>query len=214
LGGVGENHCTYAEESVRLVTPLLKDNDPDVVAAAAMAIHRRGNWIQDSVQEAAELLVGLTGHSSTDVRRAVASALATIQFRVLDTLELARLYRALIGLSRDTERDVRIEAVTGLAFTEHETEDILVALRERTGDQDGEVRAVALLGLAHQNDPQLVELLINELSGNDDYVYDDTLDAARLAADSRLIPILTALKDDGIDGMFMDEALKACSASD
>jgi HEAT repeat protein len=128
----------------------------------------------------------------------------------------------LIDLTRDVDKSNRDWAVFILAQTEFDTPEIRVAFKHALGDEDEDVRAEALVGIA-KRDPafalphvlsQLEKLL--EAGWFDEFV----LEAAGYVADPTLLPALRAIRDQfqNIDnevmaGMYLKEALESCATA-
>lgn len=205
LGELGTRIGEFTHESVDLLLRLLDDPDSGVAEAAVLSLGRR------RAGEAAEPLLRFIHHPDADVRRAVASALGDIQYSVLAPETTDALLQALMVLSSDEDQDVREAATSALAFSEGNRDDVIEALHRRVQDEDAEIRAIALLGLAENHDPRVIDLIKDELARDSDFVYDDLLDAISRTGDHSFPPILCELKEQGVGGMFMDEALEACS---
>ena len=139
LGDLGiEQMWPFAAECDPVLMPLLADDDPDVVAAAIVAIEKLD--IGDNLQ-----IATCATHPARQVRIAVAGCLSA--FSDPDTSD------ALIALSRDADLEVRRAAVNGLGRQAHpDSEAIRLALIERLCDDDRETVEEAIWGLAVRGD--------------------------------------------------------------
>jgi HEAT repeat protein len=144
LGQLGARTRPFASETMDILIGMLSDeSESEVLDAAADAIGHM--YVYDP--RALDPLLRLKDHPSAEVRRSVASALSGYtDGSAID---------ALIDLSRDSDRDVRDWAVHfGLDHCDvPNTPQVREALMERAlNDDDDEVRAEALLALAHLGD--------------------------------------------------------------
>jgi hypothetical protein len=206
MAWVGYTHGAYNEQSVALLIPLLEDKNSEVIATAVRSLGKR------KAVEAIERILQLKDHPDEAVREAVATALGDVHYTDIPSGCLETLAEDLISLSRDPNRSVRNEATWSLAFWNEATPEVVAALQDRTKDEDDEIRADALMGLAQLRYPGVVELIINELSTRE-WIHDDTLDAAAITKDPRLLPILQELKEEGFESTFLDDAIHACSGN-
>jgi HEAT repeat protein len=203
LAQLGCGTPVYVAESVDLLLPLLKDQEPCVLASVASALgHRRDH-------RAIGPLCQLADHADVDVRFAVACALGNFE----DELAIT----ALIRLTADADADVRNWATFGLgSLIDADRPEIRDALFARTQEGIGEIRGEALVGLALRTDHRTLELLRQELQR--EYAGSWVLEAAELVGDASLVPDLTALRGEwGADheksfGEELDRALAACAA--
>jgi HEAT repeat protein len=204
LAQLGWQEKTYHEESVKILIRLLSDSDPAVLQAAAIACGHRNSAL--TVQRLAEL----ADHPSQNVRYGVSYGLAGRN----DPLAI----RALIGLTKDLDRDVRDWATFALGSqTELDTNDLREALRDRLTDADPEVRGEALVGLARRHDAQLKQAILDSLNG--EFHGDWMLEAAEIVRDPEFVPALRNLRatmDPGLPSRFfesVDKALLACAGT-
>ena len=107
---------------------------------------------------------------------------------------------------------VRDWATFGLgSMIEADTPPIREALFARLSDADDTVRGEALVGLALRKDERAIEPLIQELERHPAEKTGSLLiEAAEEMADTRLLPILTRLKQSSGSKKF-DEAIQCCS---
>lgn len=114
------------------------------------------------------------------VRRAVTLALFD-----LVSGDHAEGVAALVGLSRDTDAEVRDWATTALAALDADTPVLRAALAERLDDADPDTVAEAAQGLARRQDPRAVPVLERLLreSEPDDYARSVAVDATAYVAD-------------------------------
>lgn len=196
LGCLGVPNTIHADEAVDLLLSLLLDADDVVVSAAAFALARHGS------PRSVEPLARLASHPDPEVRCGVAYALGNVTEHPL-------AMRTLIDMSTDCHGPVRSTATFALALADYADREVTNALRQRVRDEDPEVRGDALLGLAYRKEPDVVDLLERELSGEQ---FDDgAVKAAEAASDLRLLPILLKLRAGGVPSMYLDLAIKACS---
>lgn len=202
LAQLGWQEKAFHEESVQILARLLTDADPAVLQAAAIACGHRHSAL--TVQQ----LVVLADHPSRNVRYGVSYGLAG--------QHNPQAIRALIQLTKDSDRDVRDWASFALGSqTELDTNDLREALRDRLTDADPEVRGEALVGLARRHDGQLKQAILDSLNG--DFHGDWMLEAAETMRDPDFVPALEKLRermDRDLPARFfdsVDKALLACS---
>ena len=147
---------------------------------------------------------------AAEVRLAVAFTVATISPQPL----APEARSALIGLSRDSDPEVRDWATFGLGTLSYaDGPDVRAALLDRAEDANPEARAEALFGLAVRRDPRAVPHLIRALQSP--MVGGLEVDAAAAAADPRLLPALWALQQAGAaDQVRLRRAIDRCSGRD
>lgn len=205
---LGVQNGLYEEKCNEILISLLQDECSDVIEAALISIAIR------KLINAINPILKLRYHPNAGVRFSVAYAIGAIEHEHLSEEILYELKHVLISMSSDVDSKVRLEATNHLVFCEIKTNNIIDALLHRVNDEDAEIRAAALLGLADKRYKYITDLLIHELSTSE-YICDDTLDAAGRVADARLLPILTELKQEGIDKKlgtkFLDEAIDECN---
>jgi HEAT repeat protein len=184
----------FAKESEGSLVGLLGDREPSVIASALCALGHLGRGEPAQLAE-------LSKHPSEDVRHAVAYALGGRT----DAVSTATL----ITLSTDDDRDTRDWATFALgALTEEDCPTIRDALAARLSDQDEDVRAEAIAGLAQRRDERAVQPLIHELSHRD--VGTILIEAAGAMPRTDFIPYLDALHAAHPDDQAIDQALKRC----
>lgn len=205
LGQLGAPNRPFAAESAGIFLGMLeKETDTDVLSAVVSAVGHLDYPSPKFVQP----LVRLASHEDPQIRKAVAIALSGY--------DDSSAIETIIKLSSDKDRDVRDWATHfGLdSLSGPDTPEILEALLRRVRDEvDDEIRAEALLGLAHRKDARVVEPLIMELERqiSRKIVYDYLFEAATDAADPRLCPALLAFKEQrGGDFFYLEDAIIAC----
>ena len=197
LAQLGVPERTFPKESVALLLKMLSvEDDNEVLPSIITAFGHNDN---DEIPKA---LATFYKRPEPDVREAVAFALSS-KYEDALTIEM------LINLSMDEVRDVRDWAVFSFMYKNADTPPIREALWRRVQDEDFEIRAEAILGLARRKDPQIVDVLIRELSQEEDLWW-DLVEAAEELADPRLCPILETLKNKWSDEPSIDSALEAC----
>ncbi len=178
LAQLGWSDRTFQDESVDILTRLLKDNDPNVLYSTAIALGHRND------PRAIPYLIELADHHDSDIRYGVVLGLSGHDDK--------SAMSALIKLSRDSNKEVRNWATFGLgAQTEMDSPEIRDALISALDDQDSEIRGEALVGLALRKDPCVVNALIEEWK--DEYIGSLSIEAAEEIADPELIPHLKNL---------------------
>ncbi|MFJ1838164.1 HEAT repeat domain-containing protein [Streptomyces sp. NPDC088175] len=152
---------------------------------------------------AVPVLVRLSGHEDTDLRRQVASEITFVNSGLPDGPDV----QALIRLTQDQDPEVRNWAAFTLGFQlEQDTTAIRDALWKCTTDECGEVREEGARGLARRHDPRAVPLIARLLdSGDGSQVF--TLDAAAILGVPELLPALAAHEPDPPE---TDRAIAAC----
>ncbi len=169
---------TFIEESVELLIPMLADPESTVVANAAHSLAHRGNptAIPHDISE----------HPEVEVRNGVTHALLGH--------EDPEAIRTLIRLSTDSDASVRDWALFGLGTQiDTDTPDIRDALAVGVGDDNGDARAEAQVGLARRGDDRVVEALLAELQRPQ--VGSLSLEAAAAIAAPQLAAPLQELQD-------------------
>lgn len=152
---------------------------------------------------AVPVLVRLSGHEDTDLRRQVASEITFVNSGLPDGPDV----QALIRLTQDQDPEVRNWAAFTLGFQlEQDTTAIRDALWKCTTDECGEVREEGARGLARRHDPRAVPL-IARLLDSDDGSQVFTLDAAAILGVPELLPALAAHEPDPPE---TDRAIAAC----
>lgn len=198
--GAGRQKILQEECVEALLDRIMKDEDSDVLAYASFALD---DYIAPRISPS---LAKLKNHSDAEVRYAVVHGLLTREDK--DAIE------TLIKLTVDQDRNVRNWATFGLAQQiDTDTPEIREALIRRLDDKDAEIRGEALVGLAVRDDARVIKPLVRELrtilETEDDY-YDLAFEAAMEIGDARLYPELIALKEDGVENSWLDEAIATC----
>jgi hypothetical protein len=188
------------EESVEALLDLvLNDDAPDVLNMAAIALD---DYKDERISPS---LARLINHPSDDVRHGVVWALLG--------REDETAVQSMIALSDDTDADIRNWATFGLARQiKTNTPEIRDALLRRVQDENSEVRAEALLGLAYKDDDRIIGPLIAELLAiaEADNYWDLVFEAAAIVGDPSLYPELMALREDDIEDNWFEVAIAAC----
>jgi len=199
LGQLGIPDRSFPEESVAVLLKLLEiESDVDILHAVCVAL----GHIHDPT--AIPALARLKTHPSEIVRDAVV-------YGLLSFVEDLAVH-SLSELSNDQDDHVRDWATFGLgSMIEADTPQIREALFARLSDADDVVRGEALVGLALRKDEQAIEPLIQELERYPaEKIGSLLIEAAEAMADTRLLPILTRLKQSSGSEKF-DEAIRCCS---
>jgi len=200
------NNGTFHEETVNELLRLLDDDVPSVLNAAAVGLGHRGD------PRAVEPLSKLVDHPDADVRNGVVFGLLGHE----DPLAV----KSLITLSHDEDEDVRDWATCGLgSLIDTDTPEIRQALVDRLEDPFDDAREEAIWGLAHRGDKRAIGPLLGFWER--DLVGVLTYEAAAALADPVLLPKLKEQKEESKDWpadfeylrVFLDDALKACSAT-
>jgi HEAT repeat protein len=204
LAQLGWSDRTFLDETVTELIRLLTDEDPNVIASAAVGLSHRGDM------RAVPHLVALADHADSQVRFGVA-------FGLLGH-DSAAAIACLIRLTLDMDRKVRSWAVFGLGSqTDADTPELREALFNALDDDDLEVRGEALVGLACRSDPRTRKALLAEWER--DVISALSLEAAQELRDPALLPSLTEIQaqfgDEGDDDFKrkLQDALEACRPS-
>ena len=204
LAQLGWSDRTFLDETVTELIRLLADEDPNVIASAAVGLGHRGDM------SAVPHLVALADHADSQVRFGVA-------FGLLGH-DGAAAIACLIRLTSDMDRKVRSWAVFGLGSqTDADTPELREGLFNALDDDDLEVRGEALVGLACRSDPRTREALLAEWER--DVISALSLEAAQELRDPALLPSLTEIHAQfGAEGddyfkRKLQDALEACRPS-
>jgi len=182
----------FRDDALLLLLDMVRDErDPVVLHSIAIGFAHIGD------QRCVAHLVRLHGHPDAEVRKGVA-------FALLGRPETAAL-EALMTLSTDDEPEVRDWATFGLAReTDQDFPRLRDALAARLGDDDLDVRAEAIHGLAVRADARAMRPLLHALEapqhrGDNDFIIAEALYAlAAATADPRLYPYLVADRDEWV----------------
>ncbi len=181
LGQLGANPSTLLEESLPLLTMLLGDTAPGVVAAACYALGYRHD------PRPLPQLLPLRHHPAAEVRLAVATALGSFT-------EQSTVQQALAELTRDSDEQVRDWATFGLgSLNEEDTPFIRATLWERviTEERESDAYGEAVVGLAERGDDRVLTAIQRELADGNPKVY--FLLAAQALGATTLLPPLRQL---------------------
>ena len=183
----------------RLLKPLLADPAEGVVEAALCALGHHDFYdplLSDDI--------ALWRHPADPVRSSFAAMIGCAP-------DQPRVERVLIELSHDPVANIRDWATFGLAVqSDSAAPEVLSALRARLDDDDIDVRAEALCGLAKRQQEAILPRLIDVLRG--DVVTVPLVEAAEFLAKPELLPALReAASRFNDDAALMDRAIAACS---
>ena len=195
LAQLGAPAFPFAVDSTPILASLLHDPDDDVLISALYGL---GHQRVGSTPE----IAAFARHASNDVRRATAGALGGREEPIaLDALRL---------LTADADVDVRNWATFALGtLCESDSSEIRDALAARLGDDEGEIRGEALVGLARRQDPRATEGIAAELAR--DVVGMLAIEAAELMPSRQFVPRLRALFESEPDDETL-RALQSCEA--
>lgn len=203
LASIGVPDKILSSECVDALTKMLvADEDHDVLYSVASALGHHDDT------SCVTSLIQLRQHPNEIVRKGIAWGLGGKNDE--------RAIQTLIELSSDPCRDVRDAATFHLGSSpwldEVDTPDIRRALSQRAEDNDPEIRAAALRGLAARGDRSIVGALIRELAQPE--VYDDIVEAAELIADPELCnPLREFQQRIGESFLMLDDAIAVCCRS-
>ncbi len=176
LSQLGWGDQRFSEESLEVLIPLLRDEDPHVLYSAACALGHRGD------PRAVPFLIPLASHADALVRYGVVHGLTG---RHEDEDAIA----SLILLCSDEDNDVRNWAIFGIGTQMNaDTPAIRDALFASLSDLDMEVCGEALVGLARRSDGRVIEALFKEWE--EESISLLSIEAAEEMADHRLLPFL------------------------
>jgi hypothetical protein len=196
LGVVGEFHADQRDAIVATLAGIEPAVRCGNEAGVARALGRTGS------DSAIDLLIGFADHHDAGVRREAANALSQAMWA--DYTEDG--VRALIGLTRDADPEVRNRATFALGWQlAVDGVDVREALWERTEDEYDEARAEGIRGLARRRDQRVVPLVAELLLEGEAHLF--TFDAAAFLAAPELVPLLAAYD---IIEFGVAEALQEC----
>jgi HEAT repeat protein len=178
LGFLADQHEELrADAATALITHAAAEADPGVLWALARALGHTAD------ARAVPVLVELSGHGDSDIRYMVANSLPWVLDGDADGLA------ALLRLCRDDDLSVRDWATFGLGqVTEADGAAVRELLWERTTDEDEDVRAEGIRGLARRRDRRALPLVAELLELPE---YDPlTSAAAGCLGDPSLAPLL------------------------
>ncbi|MFE7562163.1 HEAT repeat domain-containing protein [Kitasatospora sp. NPDC057500] len=183
LGEAADRDEAVREDAATALLALAgRERDGHVLARLAGALGRTGDG------RAVPVLVALAGHPETEVRRQVAEALSLDEAATGPSG--APGVRALIGLTRDPDPEVRDWATFTLGFQrDADGPQVRAALWERTADDHRDAREEGVRGLARRRDPRAVPLLV-ELLADPDGAAVLTFGAAEVLGAPELLPLL------------------------
>ncbi|WP_344338277.1 HEAT repeat domain-containing protein [Kitasatospora putterlickiae] len=200
LGAAADRDETVQDDAATALLALAeRERDGRVLARLAEALGRTRDG------RAVPVLVALAGHPDAEVRGQVAAALWPAE--VLTGPPDAPGVRALIGLTRDPDPEVRDAATFTLGFQcEADGPDVRAALWERTFDDHLDAREEGVRGLARRRDPRALPLLV-ELLADPDGAAVLTFHAAEILGAPELLPLL---EDYDPDDPGVADAVAAC----
>jgi len=202
LGQLGVNERTFPAECFNCLAKMLRtESDPDVLESIAIAF----GHLHDP--RCIELLIPLNSHPDEDVRLGLVHGLMGH--------EDERAIATLIQLSSDGDEDVRDWSTFALGSQlKTDTPEIRAALMTRLADPDPDTRSEAIVGLAYRKDPEILVVLVEELSKYD--VDELMVEAAESLASPRLYPVLLQLRERWprerqSQLSYLDAAIAACT---
>ncbi len=179
LAQLGMPEHEFPEEAITVLSKLLAaETDASVVASALSAFGHLGGPPDLAT------VAPLKDHPDASVRHSLAYALGF--------LEAPLAIDILIALTRDEEANVRDWATFGLGQGDADSPALRDALVERLGDDDDEVRAEAIAGLARRRDPRVLDALVDALRAQEATA--QILEACEAIADPCLVPELLYLR--------------------
>ncbi len=185
LGQLGVPRRTFPDACLTLLMGLLTtaDADPDVVAAAATALHHlHGSLAKAQRAVVAAALAELAAHTSAEVRFGVVHGLSG--------LDEPQGVAALIVLSADADPDVRNWATFAIgSLSTMDGASVRDALAQRLVDPDEEVAGEALVGLAMRHDDRVRPTIKASLDSTAPSLF--AVRGAEGLGDASLIPLLT-----------------------
>ncbi len=199
LAQLGLPDHDFPDEAIAILAALIEhERDASVVASALSAFGHLGGPPDLTA------VAPLKDHPDPSVRHSLAYALG---FReeplAIDTL---------IALTRDEEANVRDWATFGLGQGDADANPIRDALAERLDDEDDDVRAEAIAGLARRRDERALEPLVDALRAGE--TGPQIFEACEAMADPRLVPELLYLRILSMDKpetlAAIDQALRHC----
>ena len=134
----------FSDEAMKTLLAMLDDGDAAVTEAVVHALAQR----QDA--RTIDALAGVSAHTASNVRWAVATALE-------DLISDERAERVMLALMKDDDTSVRDRATFAVgSLSDHDTPRIRAALAERLRDDDRCVAHEAALGLARRRDARAI----------------------------------------------------------
>lgn len=179
--GLPKPDASIQRECVQLlVDTLAMESSPSVINAIGMA------FAFQHAPEAVELMWPFRTHPEADVRFGVV--------HVMSKHPVPRAVEALIGLTTDSDDDVRNWACFGLgtALETVDTPALREALAAKLQDPVQVIRGEAMFGLAARGDERALEPIRKALQ--DDNVIVLELEAAAAIGDPTLLPLLEAIR--------------------
>lgn len=204
LGQLGTPDRAFRSRTIPLLEARLStEKHPEVLHAVIVALGHL------DAEESAPAILPFASHPDSGVRESVAWTLP-----LGDTCGPG-VEEALIALSQDEADEVRTWATLSLRFLDSGSAELREALIARVSDSEPDIRADAIAGLISLGEPAAITLLIEELEGvlRGEWDLDVALlDAAREAADPRVLPALSALPRNAgaVPGM-LEDAIIACT---
>lgn len=179
LAQLGMPEHEFPDEAIAVLSRLLvAETDAAVVASALSAFGHLGG------PPDLPAVAPLKDHPDASVRHSLAYALGF--------LEEPLAVETLIALTRDEEANVRDWATFGLGQGDADSPGLRDALAERLRDEDDEVRAEAIAGLARRHDTRVLDALVDALRARE--ATPQIFEACEAMADVRLVPELLYLR--------------------
>ncbi len=179
LAELGLPDHDYPDEATAILAALLeRERDARVLASVLTAFGHLGGPPDLGVA------APLADHADPAVRHSLAYALG---FR-----EEPLAVETLIALTRDEEANVRDWATFGLGQGDADSPALRDALAVRLDDEDDDVRAEAIAGLARRRDDRALDPLIAAIRGQE--TGPQIFEACETMADRRLVPELLYLR--------------------
>ena len=204
LGQLGVPDRTYPKESIDILIEMLQgEQEPIVLEAIAVALGH-----QDT-ERAVDALYPIRNHPDAQVRLGVTFGI--LQQDAQTAIDM------LLSFMNDNDDEIRDWATFGIgSMLDIDTPAIREALYARVRDNEADVRAEAIVGLAIRKDARIVQTILDQLSEAEFHPL--IVDAAAEMADNRFHPALLALqktirgknKDNFLD-QNIERAIQACS---
>ncbi|MHB1000158.1 MAG: HEAT repeat domain-containing protein [Armatimonadota bacterium] len=226
----GATSINQIPDIIAFLSDMLDDEDSEVLRAAVFGLgtldpsfgymdeegYRNDVKVRQGLVKSIPGILRLADHPDSYVRKAVAHALGSMDDSLRSSKRLQHSAESvLLKLASDENTDVREEVFVNLTSIEEWSPEIRQMLYDHLNDEDESVRGVILYEFAERDEPGTVELLIREISTHTDINEIFILEAATKLADSRLLPVLQKLQEQGVNPFqsLLDNAIEACSGS-